>query len=169
MQLNTKYSVILSTWRQRSTERQETKLFEYFTPSHDSMGIHVWCPASSVLGLKFELYITKTCLYNFDLHKPHFYIIKLGFTGVYIIVFLTLLKNIDCGYSLGSHNPYFEQKYETYQRFLSESFQILEVKFSIYLNRRVFVMSTFKQDLLGKKSIPNQSSRLEFIEFVHVQ
>ena len=28
-----------------------------------------------------------------------------------------------------------------YQRFLSENFQFLEVKFSIYLNRRVFVMA----------------------------
>ena len=28
--------------------------------------------------------ITKTCLYNFDSRKPHFCIIKLGFTGVYI-------------------------------------------------------------------------------------
>ena len=35
--------------------------------------------------------ITKTCLYNFDPLKPHFYIVKLGFTGVYII-FLILLK-----------------------------------------------------------------------------
>ena len=43
--------------------------------------------------------ITKTCLYNFDPLKPHFYIVKLGFTGVYII-FVFLLKNIDCGYSL---------------------------------------------------------------------
>ena len=42
--------------------------------------------------------ITKTCLYNFDPLKPHFYIVKLGFTGVYII-FLSMLKNIDCGYS----------------------------------------------------------------------
>ena len=25
--------------------------------------------------------ITKTCLYNFDPLKPHFYIVKLGFTG----------------------------------------------------------------------------------------
>ena len=30
---------------------------------------------------------------------PHFYIVKLGFTGVYII-FLFLRQNIDCGYSL---------------------------------------------------------------------
>ena len=46
--------------------------------------------------------ITKTCLYKFDPLKLHFYIVKLGFTGVYIYIgfFLFLLKNIDCGYSL---------------------------------------------------------------------
>ena len=43
--------------------------------------------------------IMKTYLYNYDPLKPHFYIVKLGFTGVYIIL-LFLLKNIDCGYSL---------------------------------------------------------------------
>ena len=31
--------------------------------------------------------------------KPHFYIVKLGFGGVYII-FLIPAQNIDCGYSL---------------------------------------------------------------------
>ena len=31
------------------------------------------------------LNITKTYLYNFDPLEPHFYIVKLGFTGVYII------------------------------------------------------------------------------------
>ena len=40
-----------------------------------------------------------------------------------------------------TNNLCFEQKYEKYQGFfLSENFQFLEVKFSIYLNRRVFVM-----------------------------
>ena len=34
---------------------------------------------------------------------PHFYIVKLGFTGVYIIS-LFLLQNIDCGYSLEPSN-----------------------------------------------------------------
>ena len=29
--------------------------------------------------------ITKTCLHNFDPLNPHFYKVKLGFTGVYII------------------------------------------------------------------------------------
>ena len=38
-------------------------------------------------------------------------------------------------------NLCFEQKYEKkYQSFSSENFQFFEVKFSIYLNRRVFVM-----------------------------
>ena len=40
--------------------------------------------------------ITKTCLYKFDPLKPHFYIVKLGFTGVHII-FLISAQNIDCG------------------------------------------------------------------------
>ena len=31
--------------------------------------------------------------------KPHFYIVKLGFAGVYLF-FLFLLQNIDCRYSL---------------------------------------------------------------------
>ena len=42
--------------------------------------------------------------------KPHFYIVKLGFTGVYIIFFISA-ENIDCGYSLeppcrGGSNEY---------------------------------------------------------------
>ena len=58
----------------------------------------------------FSEFIMKTCLYNFDSLKPHFYVVKLGFTGVYIIS-LFLLKNIDCMYSLeppcqGSYNEY---------------------------------------------------------------
>ena len=44
-------------------------------------------------------HIMKTCLYNFDPLEPHFYIEKLGFTGVYII-FLIFAQNTDCGYSL---------------------------------------------------------------------
>ena len=40
---------------------------------------------------QFQDTITKIYLYNFDPLKPHFYIVKQGFTGVYII-FLILLK-----------------------------------------------------------------------------
>ena len=65
------------------------------------------------------------------------------------IIFLILLKNRDCGYSLeplaevvltSTNNLRFEQECEKYQIFLSENFPFLVVKFSIYLNRRVFVM-----------------------------
>ena len=41
---------------------------------------------------------------------------------------------------MSTHNLYFEHKYEKYHSFLSKIFQFLEVKFSIYLNRRIFVM-----------------------------
>ena len=61
-------------------------------------------------------------------------------TGVYrgITFFLFLLKNIDCGYS-STHNLCFNIKSE----FLSENFHILVVKFSVSLNRHVFVMRCF--------------------------
>ena len=56
------------------------------------------------------LTITKTCLYNIDSLKAHFNIVKLGFTGIYII-FVISAQNIDCGYSLepprrGGSNEY---------------------------------------------------------------
>ena len=58
---------------------------------------------------------------------------------------------------MSTHNLCFEQKYETYQSFLSENFQFLVMKFSMYLNRCVFVMiippmlySIFNISFLGK-------------------
>ena len=36
----------------------------------------------------------KTYLYNFDLLKPHFYIVKLKFTGVYIIFLISAQKTL---------------------------------------------------------------------------
>ena len=37
--------------------------------------------------------ITKTYLYNFEPLKPHFYIVKLGFTGVYISFLISAQKH----------------------------------------------------------------------------
>ena len=103
-------------------------------------------------GLLSLINITKTCLYNFDPLKPHFYIVKLGFTGVYIIL-LVSAQNIECGYSLEPHrwggsNVYPQSMFwagiwKNYQKFLSENFHFLVVKFSVHLNRRVFVMATY--------------------------
>ena len=80
--------------------------------------------------------------------KPHFYIVKLGFTGVYII-FLISAHNIDCGYSLepgGGSNEYPQSMFcvEMWKisEFLSENFHFLVVDFLVYLNRLVIVMDT---------------------------
>ena len=43
---------------------------------------------------------------------------------------------------MSTHNLCFEKKFEKYQNFLSENFPFLDVKFSIYLNRHVFVMNS---------------------------
>ena len=95
--------------------------------------------------------ITKTYLYNFDPLEPHFYIVKLRFTGIYII-FLIFAQNIDCGYPLepprrGGSNKYpqfiFEQKYENIRNFYLKIFRFFVVKFSIFLNSRVFVLIIF--------------------------
>ena len=45
---------------------------------------------------------------------------------------------------MSTHNLYFDQKYVKYQSFSSENCQFLEMKLSIYLNRRVFVMSALQ-------------------------
>ena len=92
--------------------------------------------------------ITKTCLYNFDPLKPHFYIVKLGFTGVYIVFHISA-QNIDCGYLLepprrGSSNEYPQsmcRNMKNIKTFYLNIFIFLVVKFSIYLNRHVFVMN----------------------------
>ena len=59
--------------------------------------------------------IMKTRLYNIDPLKPHFYTVKLGFTGVYVIFFISA-KNLDCGYLLepprqGGSNEYLQSMF----------------------------------------------------------
>ena len=45
---------------------------------------------------------------------------------------------------MSTYNLCFEQKYEKYQNCLSENFHFLVVKFSVYLNRHVFIMYSAK-------------------------
>ena len=72
-------------------------------------------------------HIKKTCLYNFDSLKPHFYIVKLGFTGVYIIFLISAQKHrlwvlvrnrLAEAVLTSNHNLCFELKCEIYQCFL---------------------------------------------------
>ena len=50
---------------------------------------------------------------------------------------------------MSTHDLCFGQEYEKYQNFLSENFHFLVVKFSLYLNRRVFVMIWSKKSTLS--------------------
>ena len=98
------------------------------------------------------MHITKTRLYHFDPLKSHFYVVKLGFKGVYILFRIPAQKHrlwvLVRTASLSTHNLCFEQKYEKYQNFFYLIFffffffffHILVVKVSEYLNRHVFVM-----------------------------
>ena len=69
----------------------------------------------------------KTYLYNFDPRKPHFYIVKLGFTGVYIIILISAQKHrlwvLVRTASSSTHNLCFEQKDEKYQNFYLKIFR----------------------------------------------
>ena len=47
----------------------------------------------SELQEPLEIDITKTYLYNLDPLKSHFYIVKLGFQGVYIIFLISAQKH----------------------------------------------------------------------------
>ena len=60
--------------------------------------------------------ITKTCLYNVDPHKSHFYIVKLGFTGVCIIFLISAQKH-RFRVLLRTHSLCFEQQYKKISAF----------------------------------------------------
>ena len=72
--------------------------------------------------------VGKTCLCNVYPFKPHFYIEKLGYAGVYLF-FLFLLQNIDCVptiYVLSKNK-------KKYPNFSAENFQFLKLeKFFVY-------------------------------------
>ena len=91
--------------------------------------------------------------------KPHLYIVKLEFTVVFII-FLILLKNICCGYSLepprwSDSNQYPQSMFwaEIWKilGFFIRTLSFFGCKFSVYLNRRVFVMYFLWISLMCKR------------------
>ena len=59
-----------------------------------------------------------------------------------------------------THNLCFEQKYEKYQNFYLKIFIFLVVKFSIYLNRYVFVMIYLKTAGRGQRKLIRVCGRL---------
>ena len=95
-------------------------------------------PVSSTIPSQKHAYIILTLL------KLQFYTVKLGFTEIYIIFLISAQKHRLWVLIRTTSNEYpqfmFEQKNELISDFLSENFQFLVVKFSVYLNRRVFAM-----------------------------
>ena len=91
--------------------------------------------------------ITKTYLYNSDPLKPHFYILKLGFTWVYIIVLISTQKH-KLWYSLeppqwGGSNEYVPTIYVLSKNM--KNIRIFYLKFSffsVFLNKHVFIMGS---------------------------
>ena len=100
--------------------------------------LYLCIPLFCCIKVEFKgVYIAWACF-----RDPHFYIVKLEFEGVNLILLL-LLQNIDCGCSLEPHrrggsNVYprcsFEQK--KYERFSNEIFIfIAECNFYILLGK----------------------------------
>ena len=95
------------------------------------------------------LSITKTYLYNVDPLKPHFYIVKLGFTGVCIIFLISAQKHrlwvLGRITSASSSNEYPQSMFygrnmkKKMSEFYRKTFSFWWL-ISIYLNRRVFVL-----------------------------
>ena len=119
-------------------------------------GLEYMCPARHFVYIFSPVFQLSTAKNEINLFNNHILIVAPvtfapagAMTPSAEFLFLFLLKNIDCGCSLepprlaeavltSTHNLCSEQKYEKYQFFLSEKFIL--VKFSVYLNRHVFVM-----------------------------
>ena len=106
------------------------------------------CLVSSIVGTKQKMSVKmrlNLCNKTFtpskhvrEMYTPlnSTFIVKLGYTGVNLFL-LSLLQNIDCGYSLEppreavqtcTHNLCFAQKYEKYQKIFQRNFQFLQLK-----------------------------------------
>ena len=65
-----------------------------FSFSHFKVLLRISYPiCGAITGTESEKNIRKTRQYNVDPLKPHFYIVKLGFTGVYIILLISAQKH----------------------------------------------------------------------------
>ena len=75
-------------------QMQHFRFLFYWILLNDSLNSLMFVQGYSIsYSVLYTFYIAKTCLYNFDPLKPHFYIVKLGFTGVYIIFLISAQKH----------------------------------------------------------------------------
>ena len=125
------------------------------------------CLRFSGITLFILHFITKTCLYNFDPLKPHFYTVKLGFTGVYIIFVISAQKHILWVLVRTASARRFyrvptiyvlSRNMKNIRFFYVKNCHFWVVKFSVYLNRRVFVMSIWNTQNISFNSLLERSS-----------
>ena len=103
-------------------------------------------PDQGLLSSRKHTYIILTSL------NPNFHIVKLGFTGVYILIFISAHKH-RLWVLVRTASSMFWAEIWKISEFLSENFQFLLVNFSIYLNKCVFVMCLQHYSILQNKSI----------------
>ena len=108
------------------------------TTELDNLLCLLWFSTLGTLHWSTKLNITKTYLYNVDPLKPHFYIVKLGFTGVYVIFLISAQKFRLCVPTI----YVLSKNMKNIRIFIWKFSSFLVVKFSVYLNRLVFVMTT---------------------------
>ena len=92
--------------------------------------------------------IMKTCLYNFDPLKSHFYIVKLGVTGVYIIFLIFAQKH-----SWGGSNEYPQSMFWTELRKISAVF-IWKVSFFGSKISNIFEQACLRNASYGYRIYP---------------
>ena len=103
-----------------------------------------------------------TCPCNVHPLTPHYYIVKLGFTGVYII-FIFLLLNIDCGYSFES--PQSKNKDCGYSLVLSKNMKIIKI-----FRLKIVIFTAVKKSLyvawVGFRNVKHSSLCTDFGKYV---
>ena len=91
----------------------------------------------------FYCTIMKTCLYNTDPLKPHFYIVKLGLIEVYIIFLISAQKHIlwvHVRTAKYQQSMFLSRNMKKNISFYLKIFSFWRWIYSVYLNRHVFVM-----------------------------
>ena len=114
---------------------------------------------------------TRPYMYNIDPLKPHFYIRKLVFTEVNIIFLISTQKH-RLWVLIRTASPrqfqwvptiYILSRNIKISEFLSKNFHFMVVKFSVYLNRLVFVMYTGLPFTIQFNTLFGKSSQIQCV------
>ena len=110
----------------------------------------------------YQRYITKTCQYNFDPLKPHYYIVKLGFTRLYTICLISAQKH-RLWVLVRTPLMFWAEIWKLPKFFIGKFSFVFVVKFSIHFNRRVFVMRLKTKTHLISMSLSCMPVNLAFL------